>query len=308
MGATRNTAYFVEAIRQLSNTEGDPIATDSEVADRASEAKAALYDLILGTYEHYAVTTFAFSLAGGVGANSVPLPTDFYKDVSLDRNPSSCPQTIHRLSSWVERNAAGRRVYTLLGSQLVVEPPTMAQGNYLLRYTPLDMPFAAPVVVAPDAGDAVDISLGYGSWAFTNGAFDQTFVGAAMTIAGASQPGNNGTFIITAVDSATSVRTAVTGLADELLGVGVTCSIQPAGTVDLLPQIMAPWYEYIQVAAAIAVKDKIEQDTADLEARLQRLTARITSMAANRMEEGGQIAMPGRRDGFWDDGAGTPWG
>lgn len=306
MGATRNTAYFVAAIRQLSNTENDPIVTDPEVADRASEALAALYDLVLATYEHYAVKAFPFALAGGPSGNSVALPTDFYKDVSLDKLLGSNAVTVHRMSSWIERNNLSRIGYTLMGSSLIINPPTVSQGSYSLNYTPLIQPFEAPVVPEPDAADAVDGTLD--SWFFTNGEFDQSFIGAAMTIAGASNPGNNGTFIVTAVPDVHSVKTATTG-GSEALGVGVTVSFQLAGTIDVLPQIFAPWYEYIQVAAAIAVKDKIEQDTADLEARLQRLTARITSMAANRMEEGGQVALPGRTGGgFWDDGAGTPWG
>lgn len=303
MAATRDTAYFVTAIRQLSNTEGDPIVTDPEIVDRASEAKASLYDLILGSYEHYAVKPFTFTLAGGAGANTVALPSDFYKDVSLSRNPAQQPQTVHRMSSWVERNNLPRRGYTLMGSDLVVLPLTLAQGDYELLYTPLDVPFGIPLATpTPAAGDSVDGTLN--SWFFANGAFDATYVGVEMTVSGCANPLNNGTFTILSVSDATDIVTDGT-VGSENFGTAATVTFQPAGTTNALPQIMAPWYEYIQVHGAIAVKDKIEQDTSDLEARLQRLTARVTSMAANRMEEGGQIALPGR-SGFWEDD--YPWG
>ena len=306
--ATRDTAYFVSAIRQISNTERDPIVSDQEVCDRAGDALMSLYDLILGSYEHYAVKTVDFSLVGGVGQNSFPLPTDFYKDVSLDLNPTTSPITIHRFSSWVERNNLPRWSYIIFDDAVIVSPPQICAGAYRLYYTPLQQPFGIPLTTpTPHDGDAVDGTLK--NWFFVNGAFDSTYVGVTMTVSGCTDPQNNGTFTVTSVVDATDIRTDGAP-ASEAFGTAATVTFQPAGTINVLPQIFAPWYEYIQVHGAIAVKDKIEQDTSDLEARLGALTQRIQSMAANRMEEGGQVALvrrgggnyPGGDNGwpFWD--------
>lgn len=304
----RNTQYFVDAIRQISNTERDPIVSDNEVADRATDALMSLYDLLIGAYEHYAVKTVDFTLVGGVGNNTFPLPTDFYKDVSLDLNPTSTPITIHRFSSWVERNNLPRWSYIVFDDMVVVSPPQISAGAYRFYYTPLQMPFGLPLAPAtPDPGDAVDGTMN--QWFFINGAFDSTYVGATMTVTGCSNPINNGTFTVLSVTDAQDIVTnGPTG--SEVFGLGATFTFQPGGTINVLPQIFAPWYEYIQVHGAIAVKDKIEQDTSDLEARLANLTQRIQSMAANRMEEGGQIGLvrrgggnyPGQDNGwpFWD--------
>lgn len=480
----RNSAYFVTAVRQLANLETDPIVTDPEIQDRVNEGISALYDIMVGTYEHYAVKTFDFSLAGGLTGSSVALPTDFYKDVSLDRDPTGYPQTVHRYSSWVDRNGLARREYIVMGSSVVVGPPQMASGSYRLSYTPLvdrlfepaiavtvtprtftlaigdssandsvnpplsvfffangaftasdigapitvsgfvdsscngtftivdvvdsgtiqvqqvlaNETLAAPgsatvttsdTVTAADsrqiifrtgdscASDSVDPPLsafllasgdftasdvgrqiivtafsnpsnngtftisdvvdatniqvqrvltnetltmgpapvflyvtdttGTATWRFANGAFDSSFVGATLTVSGfAGVPfaADNGVFTVSAVNSPTSITTKAGPLyvSEHLTGANtVTC--QPLGTMGALSQMYLPWYEFIQVHAAISVKDKVEQDTSDLEIRLDRLTKRITSMAANRMEEGGQIALPGGygRGGFWDE-------
>lgn len=294
--ATRNTAYFVQAVRQLTNTEGDPIVTDPEIADRCSEGKASLYDKIVAAYEHYAVKPFSFTLAGGLTGHTATIPTDFYKDVALTRDPTSAPLTVHRFSSYVDRNNLQARQYIIIDNQIDVSPPALAAGTYRLDYTPLDVPFQAPVVVAPNDLDAVDA---FGNWTFTNGAFDQSYVGATCTIVcGAFAIA--GTYVVTTVKSSTVVHmTAVPAGAPAVFGTSATNSFQMAGTLDVLPQIFAPWYEYIQVHAAIAVKDKIEQDTQDLEIRLARLEARIDKMVASRMEEGGQIALPSRSGGFF---------
>lgn len=299
---TRNTAYFIAAVRQLSNTENDPIVTDSEVNDRLNEGLSELYDLIVGTYEHYAVCTFAFTLAGGLAGNTVPLPSCFYKDVSLDYNPTTQPQTVHRFTSLVDRNSQPRRSYICEGSELVVQPYQFSQGNYLLSFTPLPPVMSPVITIDCTAGtSAVDGTLL--SWFFPAAVFTQADVGSILVVSGAANAGNNGSFTITSVTDATDVVTALAiGISSEAFSTTVSATYHPAGTIDFLPQIFLPWYEYIQVHAAIAVKDKIEQDTASLQARLDRLVARIKAAASNRMEEGGQIAMPRQGGGFWDLG------
>lgn len=54
-----------------------------------------------------------------------------------------------------------------------------------------------------------------GVWTFANGAFTDADVDRTITVAGAANTGNNGTKTITAVNSATEIETAITGLVDE---------------------------------------------------------------------------------------------
>lgn len=293
-----NTDYFTTAVRQLSNLENDPIVTDVEIRDRVNEALADLYDLIIASYEHYFVKTVSFTLAGGVGSNTYALPTDFYKDISLDLNPTTTPSTVHRFTSWVDRNNLTRRSYVIEGTDLVVGPAQIASGNFMLSYTPLP-PVLAPVTQLDTSGGAVDGTLE--SWFFATAAFVAGDVGSFLTVSGAANDANNGTFPITAVSSATDIITGLSDPTSESFGPDVVASYS-FGTVEVLPPVFAPWYEFIQVHAAIAVKDKIEQSTDDLRARLGALTARIQRMAANRMEEGGQIALPRAGGGWWDQG------
>lgn len=80
--------------------------------------------------------------------------------------------------------------------------------------------------VTHNAADAVVASTG--TWHFVNGAFDATDVGGTITVAHASNSGNNGTFTILTVPDATHVTTATTGLTDETFGSSVTLSVTAA--------------------------------------------------------------------------------
>jgi len=56
----------------------------------------------------------------------------------------------------------------------------------------------------------------------------------------------------------------------------ITVGTNPINVVETqVPQSLLPWYQFIQIHAAIAVKEKREQDTADLELRLARQIKRV---------------------------------
>jgi hypothetical protein len=66
-----------------------------------------------------------------------------------------------------------------------------------------------------ESGDDVAVSGGVATWTFANGVFDASMVGGTFTIAGAAEAGNNATFTITAVNSATEIETDDGTAADE---------------------------------------------------------------------------------------------
>lgn len=376
--------------RALAFIVNDDSISDDDVTQRLTEALSSLHDLVVGAYEHYSIKQFPFSLAGGnaagLGLNSITLPTDFYKDNSVDRvtSGSSQPETVHRFE-WLDRNRTARREYSLLGSTLVVNPINRAQGNYVLYYTPLPPSFGGvvstsasviagnPFVTDPVSGKAfltpprtfhdltggpfdstfigkgITVLGGVGTdqlpraitsitsslevvtsapdysgtillpsiqyyisgpatatWNFPDITLDESFQGASIVVSGSNWNGNNDSFVITTIIDAHHATTSNGAPLFEIFGAGVTVTIQPAGTIYTLPQIYAPWYEYLQVHAAIACRDSTDLPTEAQERKLAALTKRIEAMAANRMEEPGQVALTHHTSGGWDEGGYLP--
>jgi hypothetical protein len=299
----KSLADLRTAVRQITHTEFDQAVTDLEIDGRLNEGLSSLDDILVATYQHYRVKTFDFTLTGGPAGNAATLPTDFYKDVFLNRNPdSSTPETVHTFTSLPERNALRRRSYTILGvDQLVIGPPSMAAGVYRLTYTPLIDSLFDPTIVV-QTGDTVN--SGTKAWFFGGYTFDSTYVGSKLFISG-SAAGNNGNYTVTSVSGHNLVTATSFPNSESLSPATVTASCQPSGTVSTLGQIYLPWYEYLQTYAGIAVRDKFGLPVGNnLGAGLTALKARITALAAVRQEEGGQVPMARQGTGFWldDDG------
>jgi hypothetical protein len=73
-------------------------------------------------------------------------------------------------------------------------------------------------------------------------------------------------------------------------------------SVATLPPALLPWYEYIQLRAALQVFAKRQMDPGDYMAQFARQEARVRKMAANRTEEPGQVPLTrGARTPFWDE-------
>lgn len=92
---------------------------------------------------------------------------------------------------------------------------------------------AGPIVIAHNAGDGV-VAATY-TWTFVNATFTVADEGHALVVAGAANPGNNGTFIIQNVVDATNITTYPKGvLVNEAFGAGVTqqISIDPCWAIQ----------------------------------------------------------------------------
>lgn len=163
--ANNSTSDVVLAIRQHSNTVNRKVVTDDEVLARANEGMWELYDLIDGAHGTYFVKPFNFSLTGGYGANTSPLPSDFYRAKGLDRSPdTSAMASVAPLPSFAERNNPVERCYDLEDvSNILIVPPTTAQGDYRLRYIPKCPQLAAPIVIGAAAPSPDGMTLnGFG--------------------------------------------------------------------------------------------------------------------------------------------------
>lgn len=212
---------LVVAVRSESDLNNSQILSDQQIATIISDAGSSLRDIFTGTWQHYDVSTFAFSLVGGVGQNSVPLPVDFQQGHSVDVNPgTSQPYTLKYLTNWLERNRlsgspfsfggslGGPREYYFLGSnpgELVVLPAVGSAGNFLLYYTPMWMPLAIPAVVTAQTAsisipcDGSVTGFSPSQFIAVNAPFLPTDVGNIVAIVGAVNSNNNGVFTVASV-------------------------------------------------------------------------------------------------------------
>lgn len=139
---------------------------------------------------------------------------------------------------------------------------------------------ADPSVTDPMTGSVRALS-------FASGGFDQSFVGASVTIAGAGASGNDGVWIVASVpdefhlvvsdpDNAMQFESAFPSTA--------VISIQRQGTTNTIPQSMVPWVQYIKTHASITIRTSRKQPTDDLQAKLQALKTRVATSVKNRTE------------------------
>ncbi len=291
-------AQIVAEVRQLSSLFNNNLFTDAQIVKLFNDGAGELYDWIVGQYETYFLTSVDFALAGGVGANSFAMPMDLLlKDNTLEMNPTSnTPVPIPRLGSWGDRNrigltaggfglCGGRRYYPA-GSNLMIFPPNLAAGNYRLWYTPKYIPIAlndVPEAVAGTPAVVAGVSLA-GVYGFTGSNWTSANIGDTLTIANATHPANNGSFVITAVGSTTAVTTTNSATVSEAGG-SATATVQPAGTTNAFNVVMEPWVLYPEIHASIAIRTSRQQDTSDLQPKLAQLKQRIATATANRTEE-----------------------
>lgn len=214
--ATILAQSLVDQTRVESDLNGNQVLSDQDIATMLSDAGSDLYDLFTGANQLYNVTTFDFTLAGGVGGNTVPLPADFQQGHSVDVNPNtSNPYTLKYLSNWLERNSVagsaaiwaapgGPRSYAFVDGNLMVFPPMAAAGVYRLYYTPQWRPLALPLPVDVESasiaitcdGSVTGFGPGQNFFGFGN-PFLPTDVGCSVGISGASNSDNNGSFTVT---------------------------------------------------------------------------------------------------------------
>lgn len=140
----KTLAQLRAGARYLSDTVNSQLPLDAEINDRINEALLEAYDLVVGTYDHYYVSTMGPFTLGGAGANTKALPVNFYKDNGLDIDPgTSRARRVPRLGSFVERNNPRWLSYYITGQTITVAPPEISSGTYLFYFTPIGPQLAA---------------------------------------------------------------------------------------------------------------------------------------------------------------------
>lgn len=135
----------------------------------------------------------------------------------------------------------------------------------------------------------------YGAtWVLNGGAFDQTYVGQALTITGSAS--NNGSWVVASVIAPTQFTTVATPT-PEIFPSTVVATFLPPGTVGVVPDTMNDWLLYAELFAAIAILDKQNLDSTALQARLALERARIVAARAGRRDQPYQVPMRRPRAG-----------
>ena len=278
------TAQIVADIRVLSSLFNNTLLSDAQIVSLFNDGASELYDWMVGTFETWFLDHVDFSLAGGVGANSFPMPMDkLLKDNTLERNPTqNCPDPVPRLSTWSDRNrmwsysgdGGGRRYYPA-GSNLMIFPPNLSAGDYRLWYTPK----LIPVNLISYTGAGSSVVGATGVWTLAGGS-SIPMVGDYLIVSGATNAGNNGTFPITAVSGNTATTGTTAGLVNESFSGVVSISEQSAFNTA-----MEPWILYPKVHASIAIRTSRQIEASDLTPKLALLKQRIETATANRTEE-----------------------
>ena len=312
---------LVAQVRVESDLVLSEVFTDNDLAVVISDAGSELRDIFTATWQKYDMSTFDFTLAGGVGLNFAVLPQDFQQGHSVDINPTSPqPFTLKYLPNWLNRNSCnlpftvfgngmGPKAYTFFGNELVVLPAINASGVYRLYYTPTWTPLMAPQPVPPAvltvpatfSGVSAPSTLGFAgsNWQTSN-------VGDTVNVSGATNPVNNGSFQIVSVGGVNAITVNSAALLSEAAG-AIVVTWQPQGTRPDLPQNMNPWVQYIKTQAIISVRVKRGQPVESFEARLQVQKDRIATILQERQEEPTQTPWLRGRGDMFGGGAGGLW-
>jgi hypothetical protein len=296
----------VADVRQLASLFNNNLFSDAQIVKLFNDGASELYDFMVGQYETYFLTSVDFTLAGGVGANVFAMPMDkLLKDNTLEMNPTNnTPIPIPRLGSWSDRNRigltaggcsldGGRRYYPA-GSNLMIFPPNLAGGTFRLWYTPKYIPILPPQPVPPLVASVPATFSGVstnGVYGFSGSNWQAVNIGDSITVTGAINAVNNGTFQIVSVGGVNAVTVNNPASASEAPGAIAVTWQGPLSTFNV---VMEPWYLYPEIHAAIAIRTSRQQDTSDLQPKLAALKQRIASATANRTEE---VAQSPLRDG-----------
>lgn len=298
--------------RVISGLRNNPLFSDAQIVELLNDAYNELRDKFVAALSHWFRNTALFTLTGNTqGSNTFDLTTipDFQMDQGVDWLPggNAPPITVPRMGSFAERNTisgglgwlSGQvREYFTNGDLLFINPFTNSAGSYQLIYTPQAVLLAIPVNVSiPCDG----VNTGFSSTAFLNGPpstpFLPTDVGLSVTVTGAINSGNNGTFPINAFDS--PARVTLTGtFTPETLPTNATVTVigrQAPGTRPDLPALLSPWAVYLKVHAAIAIMTSRKQPIDALFSKLQKEDLRLTAMSKKRTEGVQQAPITRRR-------------
>lgn len=157
MASNVSLATALAEVRQRTHYENSQFVTDPELTNWINRSLKRLYDLLVGTFEEYNLSTADSLIASG---NTFAIPADFYKLLGVDYIVS-LPDQFQALPriGWQERNGS-RYGYALRAANVVILPYSWAAGKtFRLSYIPVIATLANP-------GDTFDGIDGYEEYVF----------------------------------------------------------------------------------------------------------------------------------------------
>ena len=284
--------------RVMSGLRSNQLFSDNQIAALLTDGWGDFRDKVVARLAYWFRKVVNFTLAGGVGANTLDLTTipDLQQIQYVNRlNGNGQNESVIELPTVTERNAwfgsqngvpCGGRRYFADGDVLEILPPQISGGNYEMAYTPQYQqlatpqppPPAIPAVPATFSGVSAPSTLGFAgsNWQTSN-------VGDTVNVSGATNPVNNGSFQIVSVGGVNAITVNSAALLSEAAG-AIVVTWQPQGTTPTLPQSMAPWAIYAEVHASIAIRTSRKQGTGGLERKLAALAQRVVTMTKARAQ------------------------
>jgi hypothetical protein len=213
---TKSATDLILLSRQKANVERSKFVSDAEVLVYINDGRKELRDLVIAADPSYYHQQFdlVFNSPAGYPAGSAALPTNIYKLRGVTQNPDTDQRrTIHPLA-FADRDGRGYRKsgYTLDGDYLTVVPAVMVnEGPVRLYLTPKLLPLA-PVqpldvesILINIPADGSVTGFGVGDFNAVNSPFLASDIGNPVSITGAVNSDNNGSFGVSTYISAGSV-------------------------------------------------------------------------------------------------------
>src|SRR6266498_2401508 len=113
----------------IAEADVEGIIDNSTVDDLLNEELGELYDLLVTSFEDYAVTTAVINVP--IGTDIGDTPVDFYKAIDFTNSPAT--RSFERFEFMDRFRATG---YCVHGDRILVRPAATAPGNYILTYVP----------------------------------------------------------------------------------------------------------------------------------------------------------------------------
>lgn len=122
--------------QQRADKENDDHIGTAEWTSYINEGYSALWDEVIRAFgDHFVSVSSSSAVAGGTGANTMSLPTDFYLLRKVQRQDGG---RWHRVSRFnlAEGDSLDAVRYRLMGNSIYFEPFDACRGTYRVWYVP----------------------------------------------------------------------------------------------------------------------------------------------------------------------------
>lgn len=146
-------SQLIEAARDIADMPDDPHVEDPTIVRWANRGIERAYKLALVHAPSAFQTSTLFTLVGGLGQNTTPVPANLRRLVHVAKDPSnpSLRRTLRQYNA-DEKEGTVSLAYRREGSVVAIEPYVACAGSYALYY------IAGPTTLV-NASDALDAVL-----------------------------------------------------------------------------------------------------------------------------------------------------